>query len=135
VAAVSSDLTSWLRAQLDEDEQLAREASPSPWTFHEQSGRGEVWADITAADGSAVCDTESGALGPPLETARHLFRWQPARILAEVEAKRRILDWLDAAEDWMFDKAYGGQPDGDNVRKLLALPYADRPGYDETWRP
>lgn len=59
----------------------------------------------------------------------------PTLALAEVAAKRRILDWLDSAEDWMFDKAYGGQPACDDVRKLLALPLAGELGYREEWRP
>ena len=122
---MTDDLVTWLRAALDEDERVARAASPSPWTLDEQSGRGEVWADITAANRDAVCDTESGALGPSLDTARHLFRWQPARVLAEVEAKRRILD--------LYEELY--EPGLYEAVALLALPCADRPGYQEAWRP
>lgn len=53
--------------------------------------------------------------------------------LAEIEAKRRILDELLISEDrhieatcWIIAK---------NVLRLLALSYADRPGYRQEWRP
>ena len=64
----------------------------------------------------------------------------PRRVLAEVDAKRRILN--------EYDKALGRRkqyPDDlpgagalltmVHVVKLLALPYADRPGYRDEWKP
>jgi len=53
-----------------------------------------------------------------------------ARILAEVEAKRRIVDratYMGEAEDRM-----GGY--ADEFLSLLALPYADHPDYRQEWR-
>ncbi|HEY9415006.1 MAG TPA: DUF6221 family protein [Pseudonocardia sp.] len=55
----------------------------------------------------------------------------PARVLAEVDAKRRILDAYDQTEF------------GDLTRRsaleeaitAFAVPYADRPGYRDEWRP
>lgn len=61
-----------------------------------------------------------------------------ARVLAECEAKRRIV------ELWQGDKPLAGRVGMvddyywyalADVLKLLAVPYADRPGFDETWRP
>lgn len=65
--------------------------------------------------------------------ALHIARWDPARVLAEIAAKRRIL----ALEP---DGDHGGYPDGYSSAKhealaLLALPYADHPDYREQWRP
>lgn len=76
--------------------------------------------------------------------AEHIAEFDPARVLAEVDAKRRIIDQYEqlradvahwrglgdedaapVATEW----AYG------EVVKMLALPYADRPGYLEEWRP
>lgn len=54
---------------------------------------------------------------------QHVETWNPDRVLAECEAKREILD------------VTRGTYSSDLVRRLLALPYADRPGYREEWRP
>lgn len=64
----------------------------------------------------------------------------PDRLLAECDAKRRIIDEHAAAlanrKDHPDDLAGAGWLLG-TVRalKLLALPYADREGYREEWRP
>lgn len=54
------------------------------------------------------------------------------RLLAEVDAKRRILDevvgGLAKEERWARRFAV-------HLARLLALPYADQPGYREEWRP
>lgn len=79
--------------------------------------------------------------GNPDDAARaHIARHDPARVLAEVEAKRRIID------------LHGAEPhecvawDGDlglpctcyevdcPTLLLLALLYASHPDYDEAWR-
>jgi hypothetical protein len=51
--------------------------------------------------------------------------------LAEVEAKRRILDWIDATAisgqvTWSFDTSV--------PLRLLAQPYAGRAGWRDEWR-
>jgi hypothetical protein len=59
----------------------------------------------------------------------------PDRVLAECEAKRRIVEahreWDD--NDWQ-SPAYFSAP-MDLVLSLLALPYADHPDYREEWKP
>jgi hypothetical protein len=58
-------------------------------------------------------------------TYRHALRWDPARVLAECETKRRIVlgDHPDN-EYWAYD----------SILRVLALPYANHPDYDEAWR-
>ena len=54
----------------------------------------------------------------------------PQRILAECEAKRRIVEWAtdgDHSRVLPFDERF--------VLATLALPYADHPDYDEGWKP
>ena len=62
---------------------------------------------------------------------KHIARWDPARVLAECEAKRRIVQnvcVLMAHRDmYAQDKKY--------LLCLLALPYADHPDYLPEWRP
>jgi hypothetical protein len=57
----------------------------------------------------------------------HADRWHPTRVLAECEAKRRVV----AASE----QGHGGWPDGVYFAlQCLALPYADHPDFREEWR-
>lgn len=68
--------------------------------------------------------------GNPAEADRdHIARQDPGRALAEVDAKRRIVDLAERQAEMSWDVA-------DTIVRWLAYPYADRPGYrDEEWRP
>lgn len=125
------DLVTWLRAQLDDDERVALECAGAPWS-----------ADIPGAvHVSSVARAENRAwrtLGHVAHVERdadrkHIARWDPARVLTEVEAKRRILDECLAV--WADE---GGTQIGDlpeTVVRLLAQLYAGRDGWREEWRP
>jgi len=126
------DLAHWLRAQLDEDERIARAATLGPWV---QSGIGDYgWTVDFGRPGAGVetADTEQG-----LADADFIAAHNPARVLRETDAKRRVIEQYESI---------GDPPPGDfgpdlsraelgRVLRLLALPYADRPGYREEWRP
>ena len=61
---------------------------------------------------------------------------QPTRVLAECEAKRRIIEL--ANEQWgELDLYTTGEipPEWVRVLELLALPYADHPDYRQEWKP
>jgi hypothetical protein len=130
------DLVTWLREQIDEDEQVARRADhadPAPWCTegHERDAR-----VLTYTGG--VFHGSSGDMR--LAVAEHIARHDPARVLREVKAKRRILDGiasrLDEDEDDHRWEGADAETDGmaSTVLRLLALPYADRPGYRDEWR-
>lgn len=112
------DLVQWLTAQLDEDERVARVCS----------GDGK-WDERDIA-----------IYGPHLgtEVLAHMARHDPARVLREIDAKRQLLDaYAAVAENDVNEVEYAhgyANALGEAVR-LLALPYADRPGYLEKWRP
>jgi hypothetical protein len=55
--------------------------------------------------------------------------------LAEVEAKRAILDLIDAARGACLQEFCEPPVDADQIFRHLAKLYADRPGYREEWRP
>jgi hypothetical protein len=96
------ELSKWLREQLDEDWRVA--------------------GVMMALGGPGPGD-------PMHWNVDYLARWDLARVLAEVEAKRRMLDQLwDGVTVW--------DPDGWAVdfTKLLAQPYAGQPGWREEWR-
>lgn len=68
--------------------------------------------------------------GNPTDADRdHFARHDPLRVLAEVDAKRRIIDWALA---WLEREV---APWNADLIRMLALPYADRAGYREEWRP
>ncbi|MGJ3223773.1 DUF6221 family protein [Micromonospora aurantiaca (nom. illeg.)] len=101
------DLVIWLRQQLDDDEQAAVAAGHASH-FYDCSG----------------------------ECFDHHERWDDARVLAEVEAKRRLLRQFELRGNAVratVQPSTGGV--WDDLLRMLALPYADRPGYREQWRP
>jgi hypothetical protein len=68
----------------------------------------------------------------------------PARVLREIDAKRRIVRAYGDAVTSFGSTDVGAVPHDlmtgsvnslRYVLQLLALPYADRPGYKEEWRP
>lgn len=138
---MTNDLVSFLRDRLDEDEQVARAAyaiDPAPWyedvdyddTYTNQRNHIDGTGLVYAADNVALWDREqSQTLSMTAATSVHVARHDPARVLAEVDAKRRIVDriWKYAGPH-MFTA-------GPDVLRLLALPYAHHPEYRPEWAP
>lgn len=142
------DLVTWLGVQLDGDERVAR-AAVAPflkgrWRFDGTLSSvgpvvvtGDATDDRWVRDGNKsvwTCDdpedscSEIAALWDA--EGEHMARWDPARVLAEVEAKRAILDEFrrELADDLTNESALW-------VLAVLALPYRDRPGYRPEWAP
>jgi uncharacterized protein DUF6221 len=121
------DLLQWLRAQLDEDERIARGADPGPWGSS-SLGRHDQAAIRTGAPTSLIQFDGSRAAANGLHVARH----DPARVLREIDAKRRMLDECERAVDY---DSRGMLSMAEDFLRLLAIPFADRPGFREEWRP
>ena len=102
------DLVTWLRAQLDEDERVARGVE------------GERWYFDFIEDGKREYEDRFG----------------PARALAEVAAKRAIVDDYVMWDGWAeFPNETGGMASGlETAVEYLAAVYSDRAGYREEWR-
>lgn len=143
-----NDLAQWLGTQFDEDERIAREATPGPWRAHDTHlGQYGYAATVLSGEGN---DTNLRAWFPsmsqqPWDEARnvwndaeHVARHDPARVLREIEAQRRLLAaYVQVAANDVNEVEYAhgyANALGEAVR-LLALPFADRPGYRESWRP
>ena len=130
------DLIAFLRARLDEQERKAREAAqraerwPVNGTWHLEGVEHDV-----VGDEEAYCAPHN---------VEHIAANDPAYVLADVDAKRRIIGQMadEAAEGeyWLEYWREGSRP-GNNVEVAiwalltLALPYADHPDYREEWRP
>ncbi|WP_328657903.1 DUF6221 family protein [Streptomyces sp. NBC_00334] len=131
------ELVQWLRVQIAQDERIARAAGGAAWEELPVSG----WVHT-----SALPDTEwlppgydHHVASAPLPVDRaHIVEHDPARVLREIDAKRQIVA--------LHSDPRGGDPSCSSLDypenaedcetlRALALPYADRPGYRDDWRP
>lgn len=140
---MADDLVQFLRARLDEDERAARDAGGKPWAWEQHYG--DMCNDPTceygelATDDTVLMDVHGYDVKAPWQGADHIARHDPARVLAEVDAKRQMLGGLlpelessdgSILGEWNVDPDTAGA-----LLRLVALPYADHPDYREEWRP
>lgn len=143
------DLVAWIRLQLDEDERCAHVEGDGHWSTP-STGVLEL-GGVEGMDGLVL---------GPRGFAYHAALHDPARVLRDVEAKRRRMDYLAGlqhdlgSEDFVtydscrilakpgelgdLDVGYcscGLDAQRGHLFKIEALPYSDRPGYREEWRP
>jgi hypothetical protein len=145
---MSDDLVAFLRARLDDDEQAARACASAPWEVEippmvhvsVQARRDNKWKWGRLGYVATVERDEDRA---------HIARHDPARVLADVEAKRQIveqhkpakLSYLPSRERGCVTcstaQTWDAQANEANCQtlRLLALPYADHPDYRDEWRP
>lgn len=129
------DLVRWLGAQLDEDAARAMAAGGDGWRRQDHP-----------SDTVAVYDSKGEPVvydeGWPSEAqAEHIAEWDPARVLREIDAKRKVLAEYEQAD--RYSRTTWGQSNADQSRartlgkvvRLLASVYSDRPGYREEWAP
>lgn len=128
-----SDLIEFLRARLDEDGQAAHAATPGPWAVDN-----EDYAEaIRGADTDVVSGGRWGGEAPVFEStsdALHIARHDPARVLAEVEAKRGIIrEVFHHAVKIERGECEDHPPNGLTILRFLAAPYSAHPEYDQMW--
>ena len=135
-------LTDFLLARIDEDEAVALNALhpdakgiPGEWVtehygsqYHDEPDRCHI-----AEDRAGHYWTVAHEVSIP--NAEHMARHDPARVLAECEVKRRIVDLAREARE--TDGAGYATADAymRDVLRLLALPYAEHPDYRDEWKP
>lgn len=102
-------LVEFLRARLDEDENEARAAQDVRSDYHR-------WHQVADLEQLGFDDRDSLLI----------TSCSPVRVLREVEAKRRMLEF--------HDRAHPHDDDPCTVQLLLVLPYADHDDYREEWR-
>jgi hypothetical protein len=137
-------LTEFLTARLDEDEALARAATPGEWIGPAPEGQDHagqpvlcVEVDVTWSERPiqrALFIADSGSH----EDAIHIDRWQPARVLREVDAKRKIVaDYervLSERKAHHGDLALAGALLAlHGAVRALAAAYSDHPDYYPGW--
>lgn len=135
-------LVEFLRARLDEDADAAKRVR-QPYRLY-ACDDGCLEEPVRISDLYGPRDGEYEQWDGEDRLPNHHNSWalvyDPTRVLADVAAKRRIVDecayWCEKTESGVdypaladrFEVAMG-------VLRLLALPYADHPDYDEEWRP
>lgn len=135
-----SDIAEFLTARLDEDEQVARSATSSPWRIDERHPH--VVLEPEPIDSVGVAgeryDLFTGQLSSRFGQAKldviHIVRHDPARVLAEVAAKRAVIDRLRSEQ---IEQARSPNPSRAGVVfglltavRELARTYSDHSDYD-----
>jgi hypothetical protein len=145
---VTGDLIEFLRARLDDTERVARAANPGPWEVGPKFGARDTRVyirdegDLVDTVGTLVFVSQVSNRPRCRENAQHIARHDPARVLREVDAKRRTLELHDsdgahecpAGHDSPGD-VYAGYERECLTLRLLALPYADHADYQPEWAP
>lgn len=116
-----SDLAAFLLARLDEDEAVAKDAR-NAWP--ESADSDDADPDSALANRHALYEVPND-----LRPARHVARHDPARVLREVGAMRRVIRLLGTSGQ------YGPvewDPD-DEILLAMAAVWSGHPDYDPEW--
>jgi hypothetical protein len=120
----------FLLARLAEDEAVAKAASPAPWTSRDEDGfysYGDFgWYIVGPTGAPETEDSEQGKAD-----LDHIARHDPARVLAQVEALRAVVNRpaCDDAPDC-------GDPECAVIvedRRILAGVHRDHPDFHPSW--
>ena len=137
----------FLRARLDEEAAVATDATPGPWWHHP----GKQWLGPEAFEKydlrhgeefvgyggphpftGAVCSTGPASNMQGMKDASHIARHDPARVLREVEAKRRT---LVRCEEAMLSANPMLVHFAKQTAWEMAQPFRDHPGFKPGWAP
>ncbi|MEA1796685.1 DUF6221 family protein [Rhodococcus qingshengii] len=128
-------IVEFLEARIAEDEAVAKAARPGPW-FHDSNLT--CGPRVPPDDFLMVPEDPSDTISPcndkiPDQDSRHIARHDPARILCEVAAKRKLIRSIEG----LVQHAYGYDSAGtvEKVLAPLAAIYSDHPDFNEEWRP
>lgn len=125
MAVATLTLAEFLLARVAEDEAKARQAAQvvADWAqWRKEDGREATPGELTLS----VVDF----------TDQYIIDYDPARVLAECEAKRRIVSQFDDVDYYLPGDVEAGYESAHAVTlRLLALPYADHPDYRDEFRP
>jgi hypothetical protein len=138
------DLIEFLRARLDDDEWSARAATPGPWMDFGPHAIGVE--QIGVEDAHMVAEMQRCEEPAHVHEdrrvadAQFIGDWNPARVLAEVDVKLRIIGvhgWSVEAADTAGFVCITCDPEGHPCAtlRLLALPYAGHADYRPEWAP
>lgn len=122
----------FIRARLDEAERKARAVAPLGRVLvmgvAPLDEKFVIYRSVPASeDGMPRSQNDPAAVA-------HFTLHDPKSVLADIAAKQAILDAIPTWKDNMIMADYFGSQ-FDELRALMALPFAGHPDYDESWRP
>lgn len=143
------ELVDFLRARLDEEAALVEGATPGPWWYNPR----KQWLDPEAfekydlAKGEefvgyggphpftgAVCATGPASHSQSMADAAHIARFaNPARVLADIEAKREVVRLAERAHDYHETFMSGFAAALEQALRMFARAYRDHPDFDPAW--
>lgn len=121
---MSDELVAFLRARLKEDEDYARNA------FGDHNDAGPSWYEQWSG-ALNIGEDEDLVMTNDSQISRFMERHDPARVLREVEAKRRILHLAVEVPSLTGEFGYAWT----EVLEQLAVSYSDHPDYRREWVP
>ena len=135
------NVTEFLKARIAEDEKIARDATQGPWKWYAPEYdrtlgtlETETYKDGSTGPTSSVV-TAHGYDEPLVDIsggdACHIAAFNPARVLAEVQAKREAIAHYESM-DWEAECS-GHQEYAGRFILLMANVYADHPDYQDSW--
>lgn len=125
------ELVEFLRARLDEDEAVAREAA--------RAERADTWTTLPDSYGGVLDGTgrRSLAIGygnvMAPETAAHIARHDPARVLREVEAKRELVRQYEHLKYDVVPDDLTGVWAIEKIMRAQARAHRAHPDFDPAW--
>jgi hypothetical protein len=141
-----TDIIAFISARLDDDEAYALEAAKEfgPDWIEIWSGEIDLSANLPDRQPPAGRHWDAHVQTNDSRVSRHMVRHDPARVLAEVKAKRAIVARHSTGIVYGSWPTYGGEREelwrfcellhDECELPLLAAIYADHPEYDPAWR-
>jgi len=126
-------MAAYLLERIAEDERVARDAAAGrrgPWVQGDHVAPG--WdRDLVYyhSDGRRWTQFEDESM------AAHAVRWDPARVLTECEAKRRVVEHCLEVRAHHVYGDWGATDMAEEVLQRLVQAHADRPDFPPEWLP
>ncbi|MGN5377871.1 DUF6221 family protein [Streptomyces lasalocidi] len=131
-------LETFLRDRFEEEERVARDAIAG--------APGAVWGVLADETEQVLTSRDGGSTHTPMvqfgaedpvKLLTHVARHDPARVLRELRSKQALSAEHRTGGDGSCRTCRAGERPRSpcTTLRLLALPYADHPGYDDLWRP
>lgn len=138
---MTAELINFLRDRLDETAGRANAATPGPWSVNDKSYAESIDGPngVTVVGGGRWGGEAS--VFESTEDALHIAEHNPAHVLADIKAKRAIVEKFERAQ--RYASTAWGQSNAalaeaqtlKSVALLLASAYASHPDFREEWRP
>lgn len=143
-------LAEFLLARVAEDEATARAVPAPQWTAETARRPGVAMGlrdkmfEVGLVRGAFIDSEDPEGWVSDAATCDHAARWDPDRVLAECDAKRRVIELHTDHDVHECVPTMQVWPDLDTIPevpipcptlRLLALPYADHPSFEEAWKP